>query len=267
MSSNRFSSFVKLSCEALPRMPLVHTCEAFEFRDIAAESELKPAPCEVFKEPLLYFFYGRPAYRPSKDRRPVSHAAFLPISIVVDATTVSSPTRVAPFDTGAFLAGLYADYVHPKMSVKDFLLEPTVDMPARIVGKFFGSNAAYFYGRPQHMGLPPFEFEVNSYYNLIRGEATSDADDRRSCVEIQTNQAIQLDAKQVLLVVLPAIFLDVPEVRETIIGKWRSEVRTYNYIHCNPREYMAKLYDEVHAYLEEEGFLLAGSSSHQGAAT
>ncbi len=251
--SGRFNRFVKISKEAHPRLPLLHTCDSFEFRDIAEEGRLIPSRCDVFEETLLYFFYGRPAYRPAKGSRSVSLPAFLPITIAIDWKAVEEPCRITPFDTGAFSASMFADHLHPRMSLGDFCLDTTMDMPARAVSRFFGSNRAYYEGKPRAVEIPIVEFEAASYYSLVANNARTDYDDRRSTVEIQGDQVVRLSDKNVLLVVLPRVFLDVPTIRETLVSDWCAEIRTYSFVHCNPREYMAKIYDEVRSFFEVEG--------------
>lgn len=45
------------------RLAWCHTTDAFRLRKIIAEGAFSPSHCDVFDEDLLYFFYGRPAFR------------------------------------------------------------------------------------------------------------------------------------------------------------------------------------------------------------
>jgi hypothetical protein len=60
-----FSDYVQKQAMAAVELPLVHTAEYFHLPSIQATNTLQTSDCKFFKEPLLYFFYGRPAYRDS----------------------------------------------------------------------------------------------------------------------------------------------------------------------------------------------------------
>lgn len=46
-----------------PRMPLTHIAKALVAADIAKSGQIALTNCDIFRKPLAYFFYGRPAYR------------------------------------------------------------------------------------------------------------------------------------------------------------------------------------------------------------
>ncbi|SEK00155.1 hypothetical protein SAMN05518849_1256 [Sphingobium sp. AP50] len=88
------------------------------------ESEtLDPVPCPVFnKEPLIYFFYGRPAYRASAQIQSNGLDAYAPICIIMKPDA-ADPRRIFPFDSGAFHHHLLADFTHHRMMKEDFELD------------------------------------------------------------------------------------------------------------------------------------------------
>jgi hypothetical protein len=155
-----------------PAMPYFHNTDAYSFREIifSAEQLLKPTPCTVFNnEALLYVFYGRPAYRPSNDSRSTGLFADFPVSIILGNSVVNSPRRVLPFDSGAFVAGLYEEFLHKKMKILDFELGRDASMPSKLVKKFFGSNLNYFNGQCRlDTAVGPFFMEAQSYFFLWR---------------------------------------------------------------------------------------------------
>ncbi len=253
---NRFNEFVKATTECKPHLPIIHTCEAFVFREVLAEQILRTSQCKQFKgDSLLYFFYGRPAYRLSKGEVPHSNPAFLPVCIMLKPDAAKSPKRIAPFDTGAFSSGLFDDHIHPSMKREDFLLDNNYGMPARLVKLFYGSNSGYINGTPTNISIPPLEFEALSYYRLISQTGKTLYDDRRATVEIQCDQDIDLKPGNVLLIVLPSIFLDDDQVRTTIVEEWSSDVRTYSMRHCNISEYFSAIFTEVELYLKQESYI------------
>ena len=182
---SRFNQYVKSALPYTPSLPLLHTCDGFHFRSIVDGQELRISPCDVFGENLLYLFYGRPSYRTAKDIKASVMPAFFPICIVLKPDSVSTPKRIVPFDSGAFEDGRFSEHMHPKMRRDDFFLEPVPDMPSRLVSRFYGSNDAYFSGKPHTIQIPPIEFEALSYYNLISSQNVSNYDDRNSSIEIR----------------------------------------------------------------------------------
>lgn len=253
---SRFSAFVKSAAPAEPQLPLVHTCDAFSFRDILDKKELTPAPCDVFSgESLVYFFYGRPAYRPSRTDKATGQLAFMPVSIVLDPEAITDPKRIAPFDTGAFSAGLFKEHVHPKMSFDEFLLEASMDMPARLVSKFFESNTCYFHGKPALIKISPTEFEAKSYKSLIENLGSAAYDDRASAIEVQAGCSVTLTNKNVLAVVIPGEFMDDPKYQDVLLHEWRANIRTYSVQRRNPNEYMSQICQNIEDFYRSRGYL------------
>lgn len=250
------NQFVSNATPCAPSLPLTHTCDSYSFRAIIESSQISTAHCKVFKETLVYFFYGRPAYRPSSWNRKIrrSNLAFLPCSIVLRANAISKPKRVAPFDTGAFKRGLYDDFLHKDMEMEDFLLEPSMKMPPLVVGKFYESNVNYYYGRPAMVSIPPVEFEVQSYYDII-SHGSAYADDRGSAIEIQSDQLLTLTSNNVIFVVLPRVFLDENLIQETVLKNWRVVPGLYETYQGDPKEFMSTVYKEIATFLRNEGLL------------
>lgn len=249
----RFDDFVRQAEVALPILPLCHTCEAIDFRQIMRENKLDVTECPHFNnQPLLYFFYGKPAYRTAKDDQATSANAFLPVAILVRSELQQGLERIAPFDTGAY--GMYSRHTHPKMQCEDFLLAPNLSTPGRVVSRFFGTNKNYFDGTPTRIVIPPLEFEAFSYQELIHDKSSTQYDDRRNLIELQFSESLSLDAN-VLLVVLPGIFLDIAEVQATLVNRWKAEIRHYRTHHGNPRDYVSDIYGLVEDYLKSNSYI------------
>src|SRR5713226_5234039 len=53
-----FSDYIQKQSMASTELPLVHTTEYFRLASIQASNMLQTTDCSIFKEPLLYFFYG-----------------------------------------------------------------------------------------------------------------------------------------------------------------------------------------------------------------
>lgn len=250
---SRFSDFFKNEPSLKP-LPLLHTCQAYGFRNIAEQSRLLTTPCDVFPDDLIYFFYGRPAYRTSLDHSAIRHPAFMPIVIMLGTDAVRTPKRIAPFDTGAFSAKMFDRFMHPKMCCDDFLLDPKMDMPSKLVSKFFGTNEKYYHSDPISIDISPIQFEAISYYSLISDQSKALYDDRKESIEIQTDNDITLSPDNVKLVILPLAFMDVPTIRRAIINEWKADYLTYTIHRGDPNEYIGLLYQKVEDYLSKNGY-------------
>jgi hypothetical protein len=174
---------------------------------------------------------------------------------VLNSNAVSAPKRIAPFDTGAWKEGLYSKHLHPAVRMEDFLLDPSLDMPPRLVKKFFRSNSNYYLGNPISIKIPPMEFEAQMYYEIIKTRATKSLDDRGSAIEIQSDSSLILNMANVLFVVLPKVFLDQKDIRDIINKKWGASFGTYDIHQGNVEEMMGKVYERVQEYLSKGGYL------------
>src|SRR5262249_40288208 len=145
----RLRTLVKDTVDTLPRLPLIHNTDSYTLEDVLADSKVSPHGCTVFTgEALVYLFYGRPAFRPNLDAEPTALKHYFPVFLIFKPTWATKIRRVFPFDSGAFQNEFYRNYVHRKMRLGDFALEPDMTSPGKIVFQFFGSNPAYLLGKP-----------------------------------------------------------------------------------------------------------------------
>lgn len=110
-----------------------HSTDAFALQEIIRRGQLHAnAPCDVFGEPLSYFFYGKPAYKKhsSSSMRTMARA---PVVILMSPDLLESRKRVFPFDTGAFHRGRYWPWVHASMALQDFEVTRLPDAPGGAV--------------------------------------------------------------------------------------------------------------------------------------
>lgn len=210
----RLSKLVAASHEAPPRLPLVHSTDSFTFEDILSSGRITPQGCTVFTgESLIYFFYGRPAFRPNSDAEPSSLQHYFPVCLIFKPDISIAISRVFPFDSGAFHNGMYAAYVHSKMKLGDFRLDADPTTPGRFVNQFFGSTPGYLIGKPTTpQKVDPSEFEAQSILGLIQSKGANDLDGRIASVEVQTSTEVEIKGA-VAAVVLTSGFAD------TITGK------------------------------------------------
>jgi hypothetical protein len=154
----RLRNLVSATNQPCPRLPLVHSTDSYVLEDVLSAGAIAPQECNVFTgEALIYFFYGRPAFRPNLDAAPTGLKHYFPVCLLFKPDWTTRVKRIFPFDSGAFQNGLYGAFLHPRMKLGDFGLEADMATPGKIVAKFFGSNPAYLVGNPEpSRDLDPF---------------------------------------------------------------------------------------------------------------
>jgi hypothetical protein len=137
-SMTSFSDYIQTQATASVELPLVHTTEYFRLPLIQTSNILQPLSCSVFKEPLLYFFYGRPAYRDASQTTPTRDVGFYPICFVFRPGTICKKAkRVYPFDTGAAQKGLYEPAIRRTDALTGYGVQAVVESARKIVSRFF----------------------------------------------------------------------------------------------------------------------------------
>lgn len=259
VGKNRLRRLVSASTEAAPRLPLVHTTDAYFFEDILDEQEITPQPCPVFTgEALTYLFYGRPAFRPNLHAEPTSLKHYFPVCLIFKPEWSPTLRRVFPFDTGAFHNEFYGAYLHKRMKLGDFGLEPFAETPGKVISRFFGSVPAYLTAAPQATSRPdPSEFEAESYIALINAKDGNAIDSRGSGVEVQIDETISI-VDALSAVILPQNFVQgatgaaLKKLGITPIS-YRVHERT------RPNEYMSEITSLTFNYYLQIGLVPEGS--------
>jgi len=262
---NQLTRFVLESPPKYPALPLVHTTEAYYFRDVIERGELEPSICKVFKgEKLLYLYYGRPAYRVGREINPNTLNAFFPVCFLLVPECIKTAKRVFPFDSGAFDANLFSEYLHGEMGFKNFIIDPhpsspgkipIPETPARIISAFFGENDMYYSGVVKNsLDLAPFQFEAQSLHEIMRAIGKKNFDDRCSSIEIQIETPIALSTDTLIAVILPTVFMEQRDAVERI-SEWKAKVLTYGTCRSTPSHYTVLILDIARKFLLDEGYL------------
>lgn len=263
LSPMTFSSFLSGHAPCPPPLPLVHSTDFAGFREILRSGKLAPAQCKVFHEDLLYFFYGRPAYRVSTDVVGGLQDAYMPICIIMEPEIAISVSRIFPFDSGAFQSKLFKRFIPTKFSIDNYQLGTQLDLPQQVVSAFFGNNDKYMSGKVQMAQVPPLELEVSHYYKLISDTSVSFddeepfPDDRRYSIEVQSTDEVPLRefsvnkkkrlsrkknnlpplivGHKVRAVIVPRDFVRDPSIRGMVTNTWKARLLPYNWAnHQNP---------------------------------
>lgn len=206
--NTRFREFVGEGEPAEGALPLTHVTDAYALRDVVASGRITPQPCPVFGEPLLYLFYGRPAFRKNMAVQASRNSAYAPVCLKLHPPNSVAPCRMFPFDSGAFDANLFKPIFHNQMQLEDFGLEPDLSSARRLVRLFFHDNARYFHNtRFETPVIGRFDFEVQCYDDLVQKADEDAVDERLSAIELQLDGPVDLRS-QVAAVVVPEPFME-----------------------------------------------------------
>lgn len=217
---------------------------------------MNPESCDVYHEDLLYFFYGRPSFRKHMDIPSVSLKALHLVGLIFEPSSLPTPRRVMPFDSGAFDAGLYDADLHPSMELKHFELDPAVPAAAKIVGCFYGDNKSYMRSAIRSdLQYDCDQLEVESFVSIVTALSQSSSDDRRSAIEIQIHGALDISSAKVLAVILPEQFLDHRPTHDYISGTLGAEPLGYFCPHAKPSGDARVIMHEAARYYGTQGLL------------
>lgn len=224
---DKLNDLVSKSARMAEELPLLHTSRYEFLASFIADQEIKPRRCEVFRENLIYLFYGRPAYRPSVGKFPDENLDVCPVCFVFKPGTVSKDTsRIFPCDSGAVHNDLFLPYIS-RGDLTHLELAPQIESARKLISLFFDSNDAYFHGRAKSsIGITPTGI-VKKYHDLLLKTGSGKYDDRRSAIEVQSRLPISLK-DQLLYVLLPRELLNEQKIRTAIFNDWRCDPIPYD---------------------------------------
>ncbi len=173
-------------------------------KNIIGKQRLSVSDCPVYKEPLLYLFYGRPAYKVPAPHYPMCFIFQL------DDADVNNIRRKMAFDSGAFYSKRMEKYF-PGTTAKleDFeIANVPMEYLPRFIKLFFDTNANY-YDSKVHDPLPEYSEDlVNRYIAMIKSTDDSDLDDRRKSLEIQFSSDIDMSIKRPEMLIISSAYIE-----------------------------------------------------------
>jgi len=227
MNFNEFLS--ARDCKSTYLLPLTHIIRGIVFEQFLNIGRLNPGdldveetdigklkPCEVFDEFILYFFYGRFAYKfPSFSPGTLVSWKGI-VALFVKPNSLKSIRAVYPFDTGGYSRGFFRDFVGDDNLI-NYRLGSDLEDVLKFIEIFYENNSNYLTFSDY---LPTRNFSSNtighsdcisSYINLIRNAAMEymtdvldeqgDEEDRAVSIEIQTLSAISLPSSLEAIIV------------------------------------------------------------------
>jgi hypothetical protein len=234
-----------------------HTTDGFRLKNLINTGTLSVNRCRVLDEDLLYFFYGRPAFRRDEDQQ-LRLTSKSPIVIVLKTELVANALRMFPFDSGAFQAGRYQNWIHPGMTLADFQLAQSPEAPQRCISAFFGSANKYLRLEGQKPSLPyAGEFEVESLVAILNDPDATTADDRRLAVELQLGLSVPFDDTTIAALVIPDELKVAKWMQEFLAGRG-TRIEVIDYERATLRkagDYQVLLEDKVKALQRQLGLI------------
>ncbi len=253
----KLRTIVSAEVAVAEELPLVHTTRCDVLPHIVTSHELRGGECDVFHEHLVYFFYGRPAYRTSGGSKPAGDLDPCPVCFVFKPHTIGSGAkRVFPCDTGALSGGNFENHLYAT-DRDDVELDATIDSARKLVPLVFGDNSRYFFGNvtPTLPGAFPPGTAAARFHALLTDTGPLQADDRRSVIEVQLDSPVALE-HHLLYVILPRELLNQAGTREAILQIWQADPIGYDiYNHRQPHEYRTTICDIVKERFKQGGRL------------
>jgi|JI9StandDraft_1071089.scaffolds.fasta_scaffold86368_2 hypothetical protein len=251
-------AIVSAEAAVAEELPLVHTTRCEILPHIVASHELRSVtPCDVFQEHLIYFFYGRPAYRHALGSEPSGNLDLCPVCFVFKPHTIGSKAkRVFACDSGGVHKGYFEDHLFPP-DRDEMQLDTTLDSARKLVPLVFGDNSRYYTGEAKSAlpaafapGTPAARFHA-----LLTDTAAGAGDDRRSAIEVQMDSPVTLD-HHLLYVILPMDKLNEPGIREVILQNWQTDPIGYKVTKFRqPHEYRTLIGDLLEERYKQGGRL------------
>lgn len=204
-------------------LPIMHSCEGFDFESIVENGKLRPSLCPVFNEELLYFFYGKPSY-PVGEKEKVNRTDVMccPVCLIIDIEKIDI-FRAFPFDSGAFENKMYLQFLHRHMKIERFEIDNNCDAIRAYISLVFGNNWNYIHGIAKETEAE--NTYVNALLKMLSANGGFEIDERSNTVEVLSKQCIDIE-KEVRGIVLPDELMRKKEISKFIIDN-NIEYRTY----------------------------------------
>lgn len=177
--------------KSLTLLPLMHSCECFNARSILTSQRLEVNYCHVFKERLLYFYYGKASYPVGeKVEKFRTDSEYLPVCFILDTRKIRIH-KVYPFDSGAFDAKVYKDFIHRNMEIDEFEIPNSIDGIKSYLSFMFGNNENYIEGVALKKDLTNNPY-LDALTNMMTANGTMNFDVRGRTIEVISKENVQI---------------------------------------------------------------------------
>ncbi|MEZ5749888.1 MAG: hypothetical protein R3D83_08460 [Caenibius sp.] len=212
------------------------------------EGAISPRSCDVFKgEKITYLFYGRPSYKMPDDMA-ISKYWQLPAVFVYESDVVNFK-RIFPFDSGAYVNGLYPKFID-MMELSDYELSGNTEYPGKLISSFFVNPERYFRMRPRDRRdfddtyeVEVTDEEIKALYELI-SHNSENLDDRRFAIELQSEDDILIGNGKCKAIVIPEEYLE-SDILLDICKSYNIEIMSYPSFPLKQEMYYHTIYNAI----------------------
>lgn len=242
-----------------PPLPLTHVTATIRAKKAIVAGHVEPKYCAVFDTPLVYCFYGRPAYRSKDDGNTVLTAGSCPSCFIFSPELIKKTSQIFPFDTGAYEGRLFKEGLDDEnFSKDDFSLGSASDLPAKIVSFVYHNNTTYLKGDRtgiKEEDVPDWQLEAKAYLTFLASRGRNRVDDRLMTLEAHFDFAVPI-ADHIMAVVVPHTLGegDAAAPWLKLIEECGGEILYYHYIPDRKLEtYHDAMERAVLGYYDEKG--------------
>lgn len=234
--------------KSIPLLPLMHSCECFDARSILTSRRLEARYCNVFNKKLLYFYYGKPSYPVGEKVEEFrTDLEYSPVCFILDTRKVFIH-KVYPFDSGAFKANIYNDFIHRNMKIDEFEIPNSIDGIKSYLSFMFENNKNYIDGAALKRSLTN-NSHMDALINMMTANGTMKFDERGRTIEVISKEDVQIkDA--VKCIILPQNLL-----QDTTIVNFLSD-NSIDYVEykvrqlVHPTAYYETIFEKASNYIE-----------------
>jgi len=211
-----YNEIIETRKSSIKPLPITHSTTITKLKKILSLGKLETSHCKVFKEDLLYLFYGRADFEPGSILNNHGMLNEMPATIVIDYDNFNEPIkRLLPFDTGALWDGKYQKWFGTlsaddaaKVSkvnelLKDYYINPKKEMLCKFVESYYRTNHNFY-----HRTMKPFDdvlevLEGKTYFDGVSSKIGDETDGRSGAIEIQLASGVEINSTSVKTIVLP----------------------------------------------------------------
>jgi hypothetical protein len=204
------SDLVKENGHIEVKLPLYHTCSFTEARDYIRDKKLFPKHCTLFREKIIYLFWGRAEYR---DYKAPELSYFRPVGFVFNAKIIPESIRIYPFDTGAVDEDIYSEVLLKTdfSDVKDnFVVGKNFQNAYSLIRIIYGTLENYIKQTPLDESKIIYDEKVKpemERITKIHTKSYKKPDLRKATIEVQVFDDIEFSIDSVLNIWAPGVVL------------------------------------------------------------
>ena len=250
----KIKDFIKILYENDKILPLMHNIPETSFITMMEEDrELHTSYCEILKDDVIYFFYGKPSYIINTHNDGDCGDFYAPVCLILDPVKINI-YKTFPFDSGGYVNDKIKANKFSQFELDTFALDNSWESIVSFIKTFFGNNELYYKGQiKKDLVVKPNEKIVKCLINII--ESNQD-DERNRTIEVSSKENCDLD-EMIIGIILPDELMIVDDIRNLIVNDWKIPYFTYTcFKSMTIREYTACLLQITYKFLRSNWYFI-----------